>query len=136
MVDLSDDLFKMVAGEKERLTDLMIKSGRFTREEMDRVPRTWWKKWARYHCPEPKRMLLDFYNWYEFWSSFPHPSGKSFFVAKSFDTFKHECNYIIPGYLSDLPNVLCIEWSELCLMAVLSIGHLELRLLLKVVTMT
>lgn len=72
---------------------------------MDRLPRNWWKQWAKYHCPEPKRMLLDFYDWYQLWSSFTHPSGEPFFTQNSYNTFKHECGYIIPGHLSDLPGM-------------------------------
>lgn len=106
MLDLSDVLFKMVDGEKERLTGLMTRQGgRYTPEQMSKLPRSWWRKWARYHCPEPRRMTMDFYDWYQFWSTLPVPGGKPFFVPDSMKKFNTAAKYILHGHLSDKPGL-------------------------------
>lgn len=115
MMDLSDVLFKIVEGEVERLHNLLVPS-KYTEEEFWKLPRAWWRKWAKYHCPEPKRMMADFFEWYEFWSNFQvpmttkdiveshnSPKTKPFFVSDCWKIFKTEAAYIIPGHLSDLP---------------------------------
>ena len=105
MLDLSDVLFKIVDGEKKRLVETMTSSGRYSSaEDMERLPRSWWRKWARYHCPEPRRMLMDFFDWYQFWSTLPVPGGKPFFVSDSWAKFKTAVTYINQGHLSDKPG--------------------------------
>ena len=60
LVDLSDVLFKIVDGQQAHLSTLM--ASKYT--DMSVLPRSWWRKWARYHCPEPRQMTMDFYDWY------------------------------------------------------------------------
>ena len=115
MQDLSDVTFKIVDGEYDRLHNLMVPS-KYSEEQFSKLPRAWWRKWAMYHCPEPKRMMTDFFEWYQLWSNFHvpltskdivestgSPKTKAFFVSDSWRIFKTEAAYIRYGHLSDLP---------------------------------
>ena len=106
VIDLADVFFKPMKGERERLqADMRL---RFTDQQISRFGRSYYRRFTRHVCPPPHEQLRDFYDWYQFWSRFPHPtiSGRSMFTANPWDIFKHECKYVQQGFTSDPPGVL------------------------------
>ena len=50
-------------------------------------------------------MTMDFYDWYQFWSTYRTIDGTPFFVADSWKKFKTEVTYITRGHLPDTPGI-------------------------------
>ena len=58
--------------------------------------------------PPPHAQIRDFYDWFLFWSNYPHPDDptKSSFVPNARDLFLKECRYVQKGQTSDRPGLL------------------------------
>ena len=103
--DLTSVFFKPMKGERERLLRDMKR--RFPEENIRHYGRSYFRRFTRCVCPPPREQLQDFFDWYRFWSTFPHPTmdGRTMFTADSWAIFKHECTYIQQGFTSDPPGM-------------------------------
>ena len=105
MCDTSAALFKMVAGEAERVK-LHLRGRGTPKDNLKKLCRRFWRRHAKYCCPEPKvivRGLLDVFLFYRELDD-PETGGK-FFVGDADKIFKKEIAYAQEGYLSDQPHV-------------------------------
>jgi len=81
-------------GERERL--LRDLEPRFRAEASRRFSRAYFKRHSRFVLPPPHDQLRDFYDWFLFWTNFPHPDNatQSFFVSNAQALFVIECKYV------------------------------------------
>jgi hypothetical protein len=116
MVMSSDAMFKMLVGEHSRI-ERHCKSLGMLPDRIHKLRRKYWRRRARYHCPEPEVMIRGLYDIYCFARTLNDPlrPGCAFLVPDHEDVFRKEIKYIQAGLLSDPPGVnmyVCIVRSK------------------------
>ena len=119
---VSDSLFKMLAWAKkpnternepgvteaDRVRGHMTLLG-MSDEQIRRAPRKYWRRNARYSCPEPEIEIRGLFDVFMFFREIDDPSraGHSFYIneADAIAIFVKEIGYVQKGELSDMPEI-------------------------------
>ena len=85
-------------------------------EAISRAPRRYWRRMARYSCPDPEIMIRHLYDVFSFFKDMKDPSRPehNFFVADAWAIFVKEIGYVQKGYLSDLPGMNMYVYQRTC----------------------
>ena len=85
-------------------------------EAISRAPRRYWRRMARYNCPDPEIMIRHLYDVFSFFKDMKDPSRPehNFFVADAWAIFVKEIGYVQKGYLSDLPGMNMYVYQRTC----------------------
>jgi hypothetical protein len=116
----SDAIFKMLAWAKapdpacgepgmteaERVRGHMVLLG-MSDGAIRRASRRYWRRLARYSCPEPSIIVRGLFDVFTFFREMDDPlrPGHKFFVHDAEAIFLKEIAYVQKGYLSDIPRV-------------------------------
>jgi hypothetical protein len=101
---ISDAVFIMLPGERERVTAHLRKLG-MTDEQIKRVPRKYWRRRCRYTVPAPQVLVERITAVYQFFMPLIDPvASKPFFNSDHARRFAVEINYVKKGSLSDPPE--------------------------------
>jgi hypothetical protein len=113
---VSDAVYKMLPGEADRVRRHMEKLG-MTSETIKQVGRRYWRRRAKYSCPDPEtiiRGLVDVFNFFRDMED-PDRPGHRFLVSNAYDIFLKEVKYVQKGLLSDPPGMnMYIRVRECC----------------------
>ena len=116
----SDAIFKMLAWAKrpneqtgepgltevDRVRGHMVLLG-LSDERIKHAPRRYWRRMARYHCPEPAVIIRGLFDVYCFFRQLEDPDrpGHSFFSSDAESIFLNEIRYVQRGELLDVPGL-------------------------------
>lgn len=103
---VSDAIYKMLHGEADRVRIHMRLLG-MDEDAIRRTRRRYWRRMARYTCPDPATIIRGLYDVYAFFREMEDPArpGHGFFVDSAEKIFLKEIAYVQKGYLSDVPNL-------------------------------
>ena len=102
----SDAIFKMLPGEADRVREHMKGIG-MSDADIRRVGRRYWRRRARYSCPDPETIIKGLYDVFCFFREMEDPErpGHKFFVNDADKIFQKEIVYVQEGLLSDPPEM-------------------------------
>jgi len=105
ITSLSDVLFRIAPGEAQRLIEHLLGRGAGA-DEVRRSRRRYFRRNARYRCPEPEVLVRDLYNLYMLFDvEHPTKPGSRFYIQGHEELFKKELKYVQLGFLSNPPDV-------------------------------
>ena len=102
----SDAIYKMLTGEADRVRSHMA-GLRMDAAHIGRVGRRYWRRRARYACPDPATIVRGLYDVFLFFREMEDPErpGHRFFTSDADHIFLKEIAYVQQGYLSDPPGL-------------------------------
>ena len=115
MAYVSAAIFKILPGEHARVRRHMEGLG-MSAEAISRAPRRYWRRMARYSCPDPEIITRHLYDVFSFFSTMKDPARptSNFFVADAWAIFVKEIGYVQKGYLSDVPGMNMYVYQRTC----------------------
>ena len=98
--------YLILEGEHARVRRHMEGLG-MSAEAISRAPRRYWRRMARYSCPEPSIIIRGLFDVYTFFREMDDPlrPGHKFLTHDAEAIFVKEIGYVQKGYLSDMPGV-------------------------------
>ena len=101
-----DAIYKMLPGKAERVRRHMA-GLKMDDAHIGRVGRRYWRRRARYACPDPATIVRGLYDVFLFFREMEDPErpGHRFFTSDADHVFIKEIAYVQQGYLSDPPGL-------------------------------